>query len=134
MCVFVAAGPMRANNVALALQNGLQGHKALLLVSALHCPITPVLVHQPERNATLASAVNDSPPPPLKAHTSASSLKKTPLDKKIRSVTARRRVGVYEHVCMRQSEIHSFLTPKSPPFLLITGTGPYLGDTDRLQL
>ncbi|XP_037532567.1 sugar transporter SWEET1-like [Nematolebias whitei] len=57
MCVFVAAGLMHANNVELALQNGLQGHRALLLASALHCPITPVLVHQPERNATLASAV-----------------------------------------------------------------------------
>ncbi len=59
-CVFVAAGLLHAENAELALQHGLRAPEPqlLLLVSAQHCPLTPVLVHQPERNVALTSAVN----------------------------------------------------------------------------
>lgn len=88
VCVFVTAGLLHAENAELALHYGLKapGPQLLLLVSAQRCPLTPVLVHQPERNVALTSAVNVlatflHP----KAHISASTLKKTRLDRKIRS-------------------------------------------------
>lgn len=62
MCehAFVAAGLLHAQNAELALQYGLKapGPQLLLLVSAQLCPLTPVLVHQPEHHVALKSAVN----------------------------------------------------------------------------
>lgn len=56
----MAAGLLHAKNAELALQNGLKapGPQLLLLVSAQRCPLTPLLVHQPERNVALTSTVN----------------------------------------------------------------------------
>ena len=72
VCVCVCVGLLHAENAELALQYGLKapGPQLLLPVSAQHCPLTPVLVHQPERNVALTSAVNVQatfllPPPKL---------------------------------------------------------------------
>lgn len=60
MCI-IGCRVLHEENAELALQYRPKApgpQPLLLLVSAQRCPLTPLLVHQPERNVTLTSAIN----------------------------------------------------------------------------